>query len=154
MWKTICGRTWQFWREIHRKVKETYGESTMTIQQVCRWCVKLKKGHTDLGDKPHSGSSTVQTDDVKRVGQIHETCTTINGAAYRNTQNNLRKVTKQKRPGLLTTGVEFMTILAPILCVKHATYWVNSAGMSHPTLHTAPISHSSTIISFQLSNKP
>ncbi len=31
--------------------------------------------------------------------------TTINGAAYRNILNNLRKVIKQKRPGLLTTGV-------------------------------------------------
>ncbi len=50
--------------EIHRKIKETYGESTLTIQQVRRWCVVFKKSTTDLGDEPQSGRPTVQTDDV------------------------------------------------------------------------------------------
>ncbi len=45
--------------KIHHKLKETYGESTMTIQQVHRWCVELKKGRTDLGDQPCSGRPTV-----------------------------------------------------------------------------------------------
>ncbi len=34
--------------------------------------------------------------------------TIINGAAYRNTLNNLQKVIKQKRPRLLTAGVKFL----------------------------------------------
>ncbi len=60
--------------KIHHKIKETYGESTMTIQQVRRWCAEFKKGHTDLGDQPCSGRPTVQTDDVvKRVGDFLRT---------------------------------------------------------------------------------
>ncbi len=60
--------------EIHRKIKEMYGESTMTIQQVRRWCVEFKKDCTDLDAEPHSGRPTVQTDDaVKRVDDFLRT---------------------------------------------------------------------------------
>ncbi len=38
--------------------------------------------------------------------------------------------------------------------LKHATYWVNLAEMSHPTLCIGSISHPAPIISFQPSNKP
>lgn len=56
--------------EIHRRISNVYGETSMSDSKVRQWCRNFKAGRTDVHDAGGQGRKRVSTDDlVERVDE-------------------------------------------------------------------------------------
>ncbi|CAK9809161.1 Mariner Mos1 transposase [Anthophora quadrimaculata] len=55
--------------EIHRQLKEVYGESCMNIKNVCKWCREFAAGRTEVHDEERSGRPSISDGTVAKVEQ-------------------------------------------------------------------------------------
>ena len=59
--------------ETHRQLTEVYGEKSMSVQHVRKWCREFTGGRTDIHDEERSGGPSVSDETIEKVeGILHE----------------------------------------------------------------------------------
>ncbi|CAG9826561.1 unnamed protein product [Diabrotica balteata] len=53
--------------DIHRQLIEDYGEKSISIQHVRKWCREFSEGRTNIHDKDRTGRLSVSDEKVKRI---------------------------------------------------------------------------------------
>lgn len=56
--------------EIHRQLKEVYGDNCMSVQHVRKWCREFTEGRKDVHDEPRSGRPSTSDDVVAKVQRV------------------------------------------------------------------------------------
>jgi transposase len=52
--------------EIHRRLKDVYGDAVIDVSNVRRWVKKFRDGESEIADKPRSGRSSTSVTDNRR----------------------------------------------------------------------------------------
>ncbi|CAK9798990.1 Protein GVQW3 [Anthophora plagiata] len=55
--------------EIHRQLKEVYGESCMDVKNVRKWCREFAAGRSEVHDDERSGRPSISDETVAKVEQ-------------------------------------------------------------------------------------
>ncbi len=56
--------------EIYRQLSEIYGEASISVQHICKWCPEFSEEHTNIHDEQRNGRPSISDEVVAKIESI------------------------------------------------------------------------------------